>query len=147
MAVALWGLIWSFGVADDANPKSQVPDNEAQKLVAAKVADIYKPDYAKAKTSVQKVELARTLLKEGQGTKDDLVARFVLVRIARDIAAQQGDLGAAFEAIELLESDYEIDTISMRLDTAGVVPSCRSVINDGGFRMVLSSKSPDATRK
>ncbi|MFM2094024.1 MAG: hypothetical protein RIS70_1148 [Planctomycetota bacterium] len=132
VAMFALGLFSVRALCVEPPSKAMVPNEDIQKSAAAQIGEIYKPDYAKAKTSVQKLELARKLLKEGHGTKDDLVARFVLMRIVRDIATQQGDLAIAFEAIDLIESDYEVDAMVMRFDA--------------GTTAVKAAKTPIASR-
>lgn len=111
-------LIATSLVAAEPTSKAPIPDEESQKAAATRIAEVYKPDYAKAKSAMQKVELAQKLFKEAQATKDDLASRYTLLRIARDIAAQQGDLVTAIEAIDLLASGYEVEQLSMKLEAA-----------------------------
>ena len=103
-------------LAEEPTAKTAVPDDSAQKAALALVADVYKPDYEKAKTSGQKIELAKKLLQEGEATKDDLVGRFVLFRVARDIASQQGDLDTAFQAIGRMSLEFDVDPLAMKVD-------------------------------
>lgn len=98
--------------------RAPVPDEASQKESAATVAAVFKSDYDKAKTPQQKLELAHKLLAEATSTHDDKNARFVLFRIGRDIAAQQGDISTAFQAIRKLEADYQIDSIQMYVDAS-----------------------------
>lgn len=109
-------LMASIAFSKDPTPKASIPDDAAQKAAMAVVADVYKPDYEKAKTPPQKIELAKKLLGVGVATKDDPVNRFVLFRVARDIAAQQGDLKTAFSAIDRLDAEYETDALQMKVD-------------------------------
>jgi hypothetical protein len=95
-----------------------IPDDAAQKAALAVVADVYKPDYEKARTPAQKSELAKKLLGEGSATKDDPTSRFVLFRVARDIASQQGDLVTAFDAIGRISTEFEADGMQMQVDAA-----------------------------
>jgi hypothetical protein len=105
-------------LAQEPAAKIMLPDDAAQKAASTVIADVYKPDYEKAKTAAQKIELAKKLLGEGTATKDDPVSRFVLFRIARDIAAQQGDLVTAFAAISRIGTEFEADTLQMKVDAA-----------------------------
>lgn len=111
----------SIAIAADPMPKADVPDDARQKSAAVKIGEVYKPDYAKAITSSQKVELANKMLKDARETDDDPVSRYVLLRIARDISVQQADLGTAFSVIQQMASDYDIDDLRLRLDAATAV--------------------------
>jgi hypothetical protein len=107
-------------LAQEPAPKAAIPDDAAQKAALTVIADVYKPDYEKAKTPAQKIELAKKLLGEGVATKDDPTSRFVLFRIARDIAAQQGDFVTAFDAIGRIGTEFDADTLQMKVD-AGTI--------------------------
>src|SRR5262245_24774441 len=98
-----------------SEPKRPIPDQAAQKSALAIVTDVYKPDYAKAKTPAQKIELAKKLLTDGAATKEP-VSRFVLFRVARDIAAQQGDLATAFDAIARIDAEFATDELQMKVE-------------------------------
>jgi hypothetical protein len=102
-------------------PKAKLPVEEEQKAALVVIGDVYKSDYEKAKTAAQKVELAKKLLNEGAATKDDPISRFVLFRVARDIAAKQGDLTTAFDAIGRIETEYEVDALPMKIEAATLV--------------------------
>lgn len=110
--------------------KAVVPDAAAQKAAAAIIADVYKPDYEKAKTSPQKIELAKKLFQEGEATKDDAVARFVLFRVARDIAAQQGDLLTALNIVNRMAGEFDVDRLQMQLDVAVVAAKAPKLAKD-----------------
>lgn len=111
-----------FFLADAAtaveSPRFPVPAEGAQKKAAAQIQEIYKPDYERAKSSSQKLELAQQMLKEAAETNDDAVAKFVLLRVARDIAVLQGDLAIAFQAVDRIGDAYEVDAMSMKIDAA-----------------------------
>ena len=111
-------FLHAYAIAQEPKSRAAIPDEAAQKTALAVVAEVYKPDYEKAKTPLQKVELAKKLLTEGTATKDDATGRFVLFRMARDIAAQQGDLATAFTAIGCISGEFEIDRMQMQLDAA-----------------------------
>ncbi len=111
-------LVAFAATAFGQEPKSSIPDEAAQKSAAAVIAEVYKPDYDQAKTAAEKIVLAKKLLGEGIATQDDAVSRFVLFKIARDMAAQQGDLMTAFAVIDQIDLEFEADLHSMQLDAA-----------------------------
>lgn len=101
-----------------ADTKAPVPDEAAQSAALATIGEVYAPEYEKAKAPVQKIELAKTLLKVGQATRDDPASRYVLFRVARDLAAEQGDLSLALDAIDQLDDHFDIDKLQMQVDAA-----------------------------
>ena len=105
-------------IAQEPGRKAAIPDEAAQKAAATLITNVYKSDYEKAKTSAQKIELSRKLLGEGTATKGDSVSRFGLFTIARDLAAKQGDLNTAFNAIDRISLEFEIDKLQMQVDAA-----------------------------
>jgi hypothetical protein len=100
-----------FVHADDRLP---IPDEAAQKASLELITEGYKSDYDQAKTPQQKITLAKKLLQDGIATKNDPAGRYVLLRVARDIAAQGGDVDTAFEAIAEIYKGYKIDTLKMK---------------------------------
>lgn len=93
-----------------------VPDAAAREAVLRTIAGVYRSDYEQAKTSKQKQALAKKLLKVGIGTTDDPTGQYVLFRIARDIAIQQGDWPTAFECIDRLAAVFEVDPFQMKYE-------------------------------
>lgn len=100
------------------SPKATVPDQESQESALRAVRELYKADYDKAKSASDKTALARKMLKDESETKGELATRFVLLRVARDVAAQQGDLTTACEAIGRIHDLIETDVSPMKLDAA-----------------------------
>ena len=102
--------------ADDR--KLTIPSDTALKQKVVLVSEVYKPDYEAAKKPADRIELAKKMILDGDATTDDPVGKFVLYRIARDIAAQQGDLATALDAIERIDEKYEIEKGKMQLEAA-----------------------------
>lgn len=136
LLVALLAVTQSATVSIGADPvaKLPLPDEAAQAKARMIVSEVYKSDYDKAKTPAQKIELATKLLKDGLATKDDIAARFVLFRIARDIAAQQGDLRTALEAISVIGKEFDADVLQMQAEAATTSVSVLKTTKD--FRTV-----------
>src|SRR5579883_614338 len=72
-----------------------VPDAAAQKKADALVKDVFGAEIARAKSPTDKAAVAEKLLKQGIDTRDDPAARFVLLRDARELAAQAGAVPTA----------------------------------------------------
>ncbi len=99
---------------EEVDPRIAVPEKAAQEKTLALVKELYEPEFARAKTLEQKAEVAKTLLKLAEETEDDPAARFVLLRIARDIATQAGDTITTLRSVELLGAEYKVDALSMK---------------------------------
>jgi hypothetical protein len=95
--------------------RAPVPDEAGQAKALKLIQDLYKADYAKKKPQ-DLLELSAKLLQEAGETKDDPTARFVLLREARDLAAQAGSAPACLEAIDELAKEYDIDALAMKAE-------------------------------
>ena len=85
----------------------------------ALVKEVYGDEYKAADTSGEvQGPLAKKLLAKGSSREGDAVEQFVLLKLARDIAAQGRDGLTAFQAVEALASRFQIDAPSMK---AGVL--------------------------
>jgi formylglycine-generating enzyme required for sulfatase activity len=78
--------------------------------------EAYQEEYAQAQTPVARRVLANKILQKGQETKDDPVARFVLLRLARDVALKAEDNALAWQAIDRLAEGYELDPWAMKAE-------------------------------
>ena len=96
--------------------KLPVPSDAAQEQVLALIREVYKDDFAAAKTPEQKATLASKLIEKAAETNDDPASRFVLLKVARDLASQAGHLDVAFGAINWMALYYDIDARQMKLD-------------------------------
>src|SRR5262249_32337581 len=102
-----------------AEPSKQPVPTEAQQADSLNlIRDVYKEDYAKAKTVAQKVDLAQKLLRDGVHTTNNPSGKFVMLRVARDVASQAGDMTTALKAVSEIDRSYQIDVLEMK---AGVL--------------------------
>jgi serine/threonine protein kinase len=91
-----------------------VPNSTVQKDAEKQVRTLFKEDYAK-KAPADAQALARKLLDLGGTVSSDEGARFVMLRDARDLAAQAGDLETAMKAVDLLSQSFEIEPVSSKV--------------------------------
>ncbi len=111
------GLVIPKAKDPPANDKSPMPpDAEAQSRAEKRIKDVYKADYAKAKLPADRAVLAEKLLAQAHETKDDLAARFVLFREARDIAAEAGAVQVSLETIDAMSRFFDVNPLSMKAD-------------------------------
>jgi hypothetical protein len=113
-------LLLAWGLPGLAAEKNPIPDAEAQAKAEKVIHDVYPADFAKRESTDLRAVAAR-FLRVGEHTKDDRTARFVLLRLARDLAAQGGDARAALQAVDVLASDFAIDALEMKAATLAVV--------------------------
>ena len=102
-------------LGQEAAKKAKIPDDKAQAEAMALVREVYKEEYGQATTAEKKAELAEKLLHKARDSKDDPTNQFVLLRVARDLAAQAGDCDTAFHAIEEMAAAFSIDTLEMNV--------------------------------
>ena len=98
--------------ADDNQAKRPVPDKKAQSATTDLVRSIYQDDVKNARTAGQKLAFAEMLLEDGIAATDDDTGRYVLLQMAREMAAESGDVTKTLQAIDQLEQDFEIDTLA-----------------------------------
>jgi hypothetical protein len=97
--------------AGDAKPSPTADQEQAEALIR----DVFKEDYARAKTDrAARKELAGTLLKQARQIREDAVVRHVALREARDLAARAGDTATAFAAVAELARDQTFDVLAMK---------------------------------
>jgi formylglycine-generating enzyme required for sulfatase activity len=91
-----------------------VPDEVRQAEALRLASDLYHAEYSQAQTPAAQRALAKKLLQKGLEMADDPTARFVLLRLARDIAVKAGDQNLAFEAIDRLAEGFVVDSWAMK---------------------------------
>lgn len=106
-------LLWALLAFAPQDPKRPIPPAAAQKEAEKLVREVFKDEYAKTQTP-DRLALARKLLKQAVETEDDMTARFVMLRDAREIAAAAGDADLAFRAISMLDGDFKIDALTLK---------------------------------
>ena len=99
-----------------AQPAARIPVPGEQALADSTklIADVYKTDYAQATTPALKQKLAKKLLDDAQVTKDDPVARYALLQVAKKIAIGIGDVETAMLVIEATAKSFAIDDVAQR---------------------------------
>ena len=95
-------------------PKIPVPPENARSQALALLQEIYRPEYQAAKTQEDRSELAQKIVTTADETNDDVVARYVMLRVATDIAVQAADADTAMECVTKMATYYDIDEFEMR---------------------------------
>lgn len=102
--------------ADEKIALVPVPDADAQMKAEKLIKEVFQADYSKAKLPTDKAALAEKLLRQGGETKDDLTARFVMFREARDLAAESGAIANSLKAVDEIAKSFLVDALEMKTD-------------------------------
>ncbi len=93
-----------------------VPDEAAQTKARAVVKEVFRRDFANARTDQQKVELAHKLVAKARTTTDDPAGRLILLREARAMAVEVTDFELALETADLMADWFQTDPLTLKLD-------------------------------
>ena len=114
------GLVLSNKPIIAANPqtkqnRSPLP-NEAAQAKALKLAkEVYGQAWTAAKIPSQKHDLAQKFLHGADESENDPVGRYILLKLARDTATQASDVQLAFEAIDKMAEQFQVDDVEMKM--------------------------------
>ena len=116
-AVLTLGVLSSArtGWADAPVGKRPVPSQKSQAAAIELAREVFAKPLASAKSFGEKRELARRIL-AAAGEVQDSTERFVLLRAARNIAAEAGDVENAVWVIDELDRWYQIDRRAMLIE-------------------------------
>lgn len=95
--------------------KLPVPDAAAQQKASRLIRDVFETQFKQAKTLDARRALVKQMLRVSTDT-DDPAELFVLLRVARDIAAASGDITAAMEAIGRIDRHFQVNALAMKVD-------------------------------
>ncbi|HVR84819.1 MAG TPA: hypothetical protein VMU54_10950 [Planctomycetota bacterium] len=112
--------------AQETSTLAPEPSKEAQGEKLKILKETFKAEYAK-KTPADQQSLAQKLLALGLETQDDPVARFVMLREAREIAVTVGDVETALRAIDGTRLTFMIDAVALKM---GVLTKSASLAKD-----------------
>jgi hypothetical protein len=87
------------------------PSDELQAQAIKVVEEVYRSEYAAARSPSQKSALADKLIRTAPSLANDLVGRYVILRVARDIAASAGDFPLVRKALEESERTFAVDLL------------------------------------
>lgn len=109
--------------------KAPPPDKETQKKLEMQVREVFRDDFRKSRPN-EKAAFAEKLLKEALNTNDNVAVRFVLLRLARDLAVDSAVIRPAVRAIEEMNREYAIgDALAMKTQALIQVAKKRGVIS------------------
>jgi len=103
-------------VQPKAKPRQAAPDAEAEEKALGKVQEGYGAEFDKAKTPDQKSALAAKLLAAAKRARRGSADQFVLLKSARDLAAQSGSAALAFQAVDATAEQFEVEGWQMKAE-------------------------------
>lgn len=117
-AVAIAWLSLAFagavqGQSDDP-PRLPVPKAEALRAAEKQIREIFQTEFAAAKKSSEKSDLAGKLWNHTVNTDEDAVARYALLEAARVLATEADDNKFAFNVIDSLATQYEVNGAELK---------------------------------
>jgi formylglycine-generating enzyme required for sulfatase activity len=125
-----------------ANQKAPVPDKAALAEARALLGEVYGAQYKAARTVEQRLDLARKLLEQAKQAAGDPVGRYALLQVAREIAANAGEVETVMEAAEMIARWYDVDALEMRIDclraagSAAKLPGQRQAVAEQALALV-----------
>ena len=97
-------------LAEDTRKPAPVPLE--QESAEEAIRELYAKQFGSKDLETRRA-LAKKLLSEADLERDD-VARFVLLKNARDLGREVGDFGVAFRAIEEMARDYRLEELTLK---------------------------------
>ena len=121
-----------------------LPDEATQKETLANIRNAYNEDYR------DKATLAKKLLQKADENKNDMTVRFVVLQEAKRVAAELGQGELAFEAIDVMASEYDVSAAEMKagvLEQVGkkprLTPDQRAAIADAALQVIDEAMRDD----
>jgi hypothetical protein len=124
LALVLADLPMVFCADEPTKPKANPEPKEDNRLPVPpavalvdsekQIKDIFKDEYLK-KGSVERIDLAKRLLKLAGESKNDGLAYYVALREAKDIAVSAGELDTAFAAVDALTQAFVVDVFDAKV--------------------------------
>jgi hypothetical protein len=112
-AIALMhGALASAALLDTRTPVPDAADLEAAEKL---VRDVFAEEYGAAKSTADKVGLAKKILATAMESTEAPAERYVLLRVARDIATSAGSVDTAFTAVERMGRHFRVDELQMKI--------------------------------
>jgi hypothetical protein len=96
--------------------KLPVPDHDAQTQAEEEIRELFGQEIDSARSAEDKLSLANRLLDIAVQTDDDPAARYVLLRMARDLAVAAGDPGCFCRSIDEMDRHYQVDALAMKAE-------------------------------
>ena len=90
-----------------AQPKTPIPDAQAQQTAKKAAGELFADRFAQAKTTAEKTTLATDMMDAAGRVQAGSADQYVLLKISRDVAAATGDAATALQAVERLLEQFD----------------------------------------
>jgi formylglycine-generating enzyme required for sulfatase activity len=97
--------------------KAPVPGAHAQATSQKTAGELYGGRFRQAKTTAEKTAVAAEMIDAARTVGDGSADQYVLLRIARDVAAGAGDAPTALRAVERLVERFDVPAAKLTADT------------------------------
>ena len=112
LAVAFVG---SFAVSQDQAERFSLPPDDVARQVIAEVQDVFRKEYATAKTPQELSALAKQLASTAAQQTNPL-ERWGMLSEAGRLSAEAGDVDTAFEVVATLSKSYQVNPMMLELE-------------------------------
>lgn len=118
VAVFVFLACGGLAAAQPAAPqRASVPDGPAQEAARTAAAEIYSGKLQQAKTIADKTALAVGMIDASSKFQDGSADQYVLLTIARDVAAGAGDLPTAIKATSELAKRFDVSAAKLKAES------------------------------
>ena len=100
-----------------AQPKTPVPDAQAQQTAKKAAGELFADRFTQAKTTAEKTALATDMMDAAGKVQAGSADQYVLLKIALDVAAGTGDAATALQAVERLLEQFDEPAAELIGDT------------------------------
>jgi hypothetical protein len=127
---------------DHGPQRLPIPSQEAQDQAKAAVRRIFYEEIAAARTPAARVELAQKLFSYADQTRSDPAARYTLLALSRDLAANAGEKLLILQTVDTLAKEYQVNPLRMKADafqTAGrsaATPQVLAAVIEGSRALI-----------
>jgi len=102
-----------------ARQRLPVPSATGQQEAAKLVDELYKDEWAKAKTSEEKKALVKKMIDQAEQASSDAAGAYVLLQRARNMAVQIADGEMAFQTVNALAERFALDAVAVKTEVLG----------------------------
>jgi hypothetical protein len=120
-----------------------VPEEEAQKAALVLVREVFEDQSSKATTPAEKSAVAKRMIQTAADSTNDASTRFVLLRVARDIAGAAGDAQLVLDAVDQLAKYFDIDAMEMKVQRLMKVAKSKQRLNERRAFITIARKVLD----
>ncbi|MDB5389018.1 MAG: hypothetical protein JWM11_4664 [Planctomycetaceae bacterium] len=110
--------------------KKPIPDQDAMNVAKKAIRELFKTEYAQLKKQDVKINLARNLFSKGQEVGNESAECYVMLSEAADLAAEAGQLGLSWDAINLLGNLYNMNPLPLWERTAKLASPYAKTFDD-----------------